>query len=66
LRRGAAELLIIMIILDDVYSEESLQSLQEDVWDTINEAKRCKEIDVDGNGFCKGTFTVKLIWNDEE
>jgi hypothetical protein len=57
-----------MLIFSKDYDEESLLSVQEDIYDAINEAKRLKDIPWLGNtsDFSRGTFTIKLIWNEEE
>ncbi len=53
-----------MLIFEKDYSEESLADLSEDVMDAIYD--NSLNLPVDEYGFRKGTFTVRVIWDDEE
>lgn len=51
-----------MIIFEKEYDEETLLDIQDDIFDAVNKAS----LPEDEYGFRKGTFTVRVVWEDEE
>lgn len=53
-----------MLIFEKEYSDESLIDLAEDISDAVFDGDLF--IPKDEDGFRQGTFTVRVIWEDEE
>lgn len=53
-----------MIIFERDYSDESLIDLSEDLMGAI--CDKSLNLPEDEYGFRKGTFTVRVVWEDEE
>jgi hypothetical protein len=51
-----------MIIFEKDYSDESLIDLAEDIQDAVFDDNL--DIPKDDHGFRKGTFVVKVVWED--
>ena len=57
-----------MIIFEKVYDGESICDMDRDICEAFLEAYNpvMKEVPCDEHGFCKGTFTVKIEWKNDE
>ena len=53
-----------MLVFERDYSDESLIDLSEQIMDAICDDSL--NLPTDKYGFRKGTFTVRVIWEDEE
>lgn len=54
-----------MLIFEKKYSGESLNDVEEDVYDSCTDSALVS-IPTDQHGFMTGTFTVKIEWTPDE
>ena len=55
-----------MKVYEKDFGSQDLINFEEDIHDAIQSLVDSGEIPQDDYGFCKGTFTVRVVWEPEE